>query len=235
MRKKTVEILVSVLMLIAIVGGGIWFYLIERNDQISPLQIVKTASPKSEINQASSSVSDSVESTNSVPTYQWMQRLAPPTDSVFEALMVEGADGLKTVLSEKVALAAWVAFQNHRCHSSKFAVYQRNEKPEKLVVSECYRVITPATANTAEDIEIEYPVVLVAKGDSILEVSNLNEFGFMYQSGSINAVTDMNKNGCLELWLDGNICECGEGEEPCECDGTSVVENRDGKLYEYKP
>lgn len=83
---------------------------------------------------------------------------------------------------------------------------------------------------------IEYPFVIVVSAGSIMSI-DFEGFGFMYQSGIIRAVTDMDSNGYPEFWLTGSTCECDdpEGEHgECDCEGKVVVEARSGKLTKWR-
>lgn len=73
----------------------------------------------------------------------------------------------------------------------------------------------------------EYPIILLVKGDQVRRISNTNEFGFMYETGEVKFITDLDGNQQPEFWLSGDLCECDvEPDEPCPCDnpGGKVVE-----------
>mgnify|MGYP001806049286 CR=1 FL=1 len=86
---------------------------------------------------------------------------------------------------------------------------------------------------------LEYPLTLVLEQDRVREL-DLSPHAFMYQSGLLSAVSDVDGDGLPELWLSGSVCECdGEpedyGPEGCQCDGVSVLEVREGVLSPWPP
>lgn len=86
---------------------------------------------------------------------------------------------------------------------------------------------------------LEYPLTLVLEQDRVREL-DLSPHAFMYESGVLSAVSDVDGNGQPELWLSGQICECdGEpsdyGPEGCQCEGIAVLELREGVLSPRPP
>lgn len=76
----------------------------------------------------------------------------------------------------------------------------------------------------------DYPTVISVNKNRVKEV-DLSGSGFMYQSGKISAISDLNNNGYVEFWLSGAICECdglAEGDI-CDCNGTMIVEDSDSR------
>lgn len=166
------------------------------------------------------------------------QLRTPPGEAVFLTDVIKGKQSLYKYISRQQANEAWKIFKKHKCESSVLIVYFKEGAAEKLVVFDCKRVLQPKTSEYEEVIDIEFPIMVSAGNSGVHELSNLLDYGFMYGTGELKAVTDLNHNGHVELWLDGSVCECdGEYEEnePCECAGTSVVENIDGRLRVYRP
>lgn len=103
----------------------------------------------------------------------------------------------------------------------------------------CYPKL-PSETSHQEDYEfLEFPLTLVLRGDQVSEV-DFRPQGFMYDSGHIVAITDLDGNDMPEFWLEGSICECdGDeadyGPEGCQCSGGRVVEFRQGLLQEWTP
>lgn len=61
-----------------------------------------------------------------------------------------------------------------------------------------------------------YPQLFWLHQNDILPV-NLWEYGFMYESGQIQKITDLNHDQMPELWLAGCTCECEGETEDSEC------------------
>lgn len=80
----------------------------------------------------------------------------------------------------------------------------------------------------------EYPT-LIAVNESSASIVRLN-YGFMYQSGQISAITDVNHDGHPEFWVGGTTSECEEDCEGVETSGTAVVEaTEDGMCVRAEP
>lgn len=105
------------------------------------------------------------------------------------------------------------------CQNSEFSLYQKSDRAVRVLVGDYCRT---------DGVPQEYPLVIVI-GDNGLREIDLSRHGFMYESGRIEAYTDVNRNGRVEIWLTGDICECdGEDEakarQECDCTGHVVVE-----------
>jgi hypothetical protein len=140
--------------------------------------------------------------------------LEAPADEVFDEVQVEGLDGLSKILSHELDVQVRDILAEQPCKPATFYVYRKPGKQETIIETDCM-------------VGDEYPMILAATRDSIHELKELDRFGFMYQSGELKAVTDINGDGHSELWLEGDVCECdGEDNESCDCARTTVVEER---------
>jgi hypothetical protein len=170
------------------------------------------------------------------PNFQGILRSAP-RHSAFLRTTVKTQKELANVVPSIAASKVWSMLKRHKCESHLLTVYYSPRSSSELVVSDCYRLIEPANGQDNAIYEIPFPVMVSIEGTEVNELSNLPEFGFMYDTGELKDVTDINHNGHLELWLEGAICEC-DGDylptEPCDCVGTTILENFGGKLRVYK-
>lgn len=144
--------------------------------------------------------------------------LVGPMGKEFDKATVNSEGGFNNLLSDGLIEKVHKVFNGHGhdCNLYPAQIYYKQDVVEKIVETSCFDQRNGFS---------EYPVILSISDDSVRELAEMNKYGFMYQSGSLKAVTDSNNNGRLELWLEGAICECdGEDNEPCDCTGTTVVE-----------
>lgn len=193
--------------------------------------------------------------------YHWKPRQSAPEPARFAATRIREGTG------ELLSALEWKQLR-HRlaasgCESNDMLAYLRADRANALVVSNCYR--QPIGDDTREELgwaHSEFPIVFLKTSEGLAEVNGLDAFGFMYESGSLVAVTDLDDDGDLELWLEGAICECdGEidaeqhsetagdkdndsatfahevsgGGSACACDGFSVVELVGGEVESFQP
>ncbi|UCV20359.1 hypothetical protein [Ferribacterium limneticum] len=133
-----------------------------------------------------------------------------------------------------------MAIKEHKCPQNNMTIY-RNPRPERKAM-----VVTVACSPSLETDQtasryyayLEYPLTFIVQGDTVTEV-DLSAQGFMYESGKISFITDLDQSDMPEFWLFGDVCECdGEPEDfgpnGCDCDGGVVVEFRNGSLHPWK-
>lgn len=110
----------------------------------------------------------------------------------------------------------------NECTKSGFSIYSKPGKAVRAIVG------TDCEAREAGHVLSDYPLVIAVTDTEVRRI-DLSRQEFMYRSGTIEAFTDTDNNGLIEVWLTGAICECdGEGTEgetqDCNCQGTAVVE-----------
>ncbi|MFZ6653933.1 hypothetical protein [Undibacterium sp. TJN19] len=167
-----------------------------------------------------------------------------PEAEKFASDMVEGQAGLRKYLTATQAKQVTAMLKGQHCDSQKMTVYYQQAVAEKLLVSDCNYEIEAAYGNTPAYYDIEYNIMLAVSKDQIHELKNVRAYKFMYESGSLAAVTNLNKNGRLQLWLDGTVCENDNSQDMpaianlndpvAECEATTIVEIIDGKLLPFK-
>lgn len=161
----------------------------------------------------------------------------PPKAERFISLKVEQ-------LAKHVSTPAWRAVQEllrkRHCPQDGTAGHHSRKPSSKVVVVtvECYPPQRLAKSDDRYYAYLEYPLTVIILGDRVTEVDP-GAHGFMYESGRISFITDIDGNNNPEFWLAGPVCECdGEpedyGPEGCDCDGGVTVEFRDGRLQPWK-
>lgn len=161
----------------------------------------------------------------------------PPKKENFIAVKVEQ-------LTKHISSNAWRSVQEliRKRHCPREGVvgnYSRKPSSKVVVVTVmCHpREIQPESDDRGNEY-LEYPLTMIVLGDRVTEV-DLGVHGFMYETGHISFITDIDGNNKPEFWLTGDVCECdGEpedyGSEGCDCGGGVTLEFRDGKLQPWK-
>jgi hypothetical protein len=149
---------------------------------------------------------------------------SPPAGTEFDSDILTSKGELSAFLkSPRLTSKLSATLSKHKCKASVFTAYTNTLSKKFLLVSDC-------NAESENDGTSEFPIMFVVSGGELVELENLSEFGFMYGNGKLKYVTDLDKNGRLELWLEGDISEC-DGDDECNPSGTTVVEELSGKLY----
>ncbi len=124
------------------------------------------------------------------------------------------------------------------CPADDIKLYARRGYQVKVLTLGCRQPESPTEENSQRSFEFdEYPLVIVINPGSVKRVENFSEFGFMYQTGTIMRVSDVDRNGAPEFVLGGTVYECDDPDgtnSPCNSEGTIVVEARNGKLVKLK-
>lgn len=113
---------------------------------------------------------------------------------------------------------------NSQCDDTEVTIYiNSNSKDQKeLAITNC----------RLNNDSYEYPLVYILNKEKIYPIVNLNNYSFMYESGKIVNVTDVNDDGNFELWLEGDVCECDDpSEKNCNCNGITVIEESEGIAF----
>lgn len=159
--------------------------------------------------------------------------LQAPAASSFQPETIVDAAMLRRRVSPLAATRIAALFRGSGCKISGMTLYAKPGLRRKLLTSDCQHRVAPASPDQPEQREIEFPMMTVIEGDSVRRLANMDQFAFMYETGHLFAVTDLDRNGHLELWIAGTIYECGEGDDPCDSEGGRVVEEFDGAVRDF--
>ena len=136
---------------------------------------------------------------------------------------------LEKLLSPSALEAAQSLIKARRCPTGEHVTGYRTNKAGKktLVITIPCESLQRSTG--------QYPLTLVVQGDRAME-ANLRAYEFLYNSDHIAYITDLDSNDMPEFWLWGYVCECGGDGEPggCGCDGSVIVEFKNGNLQPWK-
>lgn len=143
-------------------------------------------------------------------------------------------------ISKPASLAMQELIRKRNCPEEGIVGYRSRKPGSKVVVVtvQCYPPLGLTEADERYYTYLEYPLTVVVLGDRVTEV-DLRPQGFMYESGRISFITDIDGNNNPEFWLAGPICECdGEpkdyGPKGCDCNGGVTVEFRGGSLSPWR-
>ena len=172
-----------------------------------------------------------------VPVSAMAAKSRPPKADRFTPVAVPSASSLTQYISPASLKAVRDQIASHKCPDAGMVLYRspnRNGKTSVLTV----RCDPPRGTREPGGRYFEYPLTLLISENRVSEV-DLQSHGFMYDSGSIEAITDIDRNDAPEFWLYGDVCECdGEPEDyggkECDCSGGTVLEFRNGRLHRWK-
>ena len=179
------------------------------------------------------------------PPEETTETLEAPVADVFEKHRVDMSNNLNNELDQSLTKSLRDVLRKNNCKNQYVELYEKSGIPEKLLVTDCFRMVSTASQNAEAIRELEYPIMFALMKGRLHELSNLNDFAFMYESGTLKAVTSLKRDGNLQLWLDGYVCENdgepetvpqgGKPEPVTDCRGTRVVEINNGQLLDYQP
>jgi len=88
--------------------------------------------------------------------------------------------------------------------------------------------VLPCTSN-----KDNYGVVIKVTSAGATPIYNLESYGFMYASGRVLGVSDVDANGHLEIWVTGTVYEGDDSEESQDIpsDGVVALEEHGGVVF----
>ncbi len=122
----------------------------------------------------------------------------------------------------------WQQLKQNACQDESFLLYTHKHSQTQILVANCHAKIQSGDETPKIDLpDQDYPMVFIIQNNTASAFENFQEFSFMYETGQLNYITDINRNGNPEFWLEGDVSECdGEGvcTSPCDYRGSKVVE-----------
>ncbi|MFZ6679776.1 hypothetical protein [Undibacterium sp. Tian12W] len=150
--------------------------------------------------------------------------LPAPTAEKFDIAVLEDRALLSQYLNPAQRQQALAQLKNQHCESQKISVYFKKDVAEKLLVSDCYYLVSPGQDGNPGWYDTDYGIMLAVDKTGVVELKDITQFKFMYESSKLSAVTSLNKNGRLQLWLDGLICE-NDGADDNDDEGDAAASN----------
>lgn len=172
-----------------------------------------------------------------IPVSIMAAQSGPSKINRFKPIAIASARSLPGYFSPASLKAVRDQIASHKCPDAGMVLYRSsgwNGKAEVLTV----RCDPPRGTSEPGGRYFEYPLTLFIRDDTVFEV-DLQSHGFMYDSGRIGYISDIDRNDAPEFWLYGDVCECdGEPEDyggkECDCSGVAVLEFRNGRLHRWK-
>ncbi len=141
--------------------------------------------------------------------------------------------------SLKNSALVWQRLKQNFCRDESFSLYSHKNSQTQILIAHCHAKIQLDNETSGVDLpDQEYPMVFIIRNNMASAFENFQEFGFMYETGQLNYITDINRDGNPEFWLEGDVSECdGEGvcSSPCDYRGSKIVEISDGLGKEIEP
>ncbi|MFZ6713310.1 hypothetical protein [Undibacterium sp. TC9W] len=151
--------------------------------------------------------------------------LPAPAAEKFDLAVLEDRTLLSQYLNPAQRQQALALLKNQHCESQKISVYFKKDVAEKLLVSDCYYLVSPGKDGNPGWYDTDYGIMLAVDKTSVVELKDIAQFKFMYESSKLSAVTSLNKNGRLQLWLDGLICENDGADDDDNDDENAAASN----------
>ena len=162
----------------------------------------------------------------------------PADAEKFEVLSLPRISRLDNTFPSAVVASLRAAIKRDGCPAEEIKLYRSSTTTTKVVTISCYPPKNIPLDDPRQNTYISHPLTFVVSKKSAQEV-DLSAYTFMYETGRIDAITDIDRNGLPEFWLSGAICEC-DGEptantqEECDCDSTKVREFKSSRLVNWK-
>lgn len=162
----------------------------------------------------------------------------PTKKEKFEVVSLSSISRLDNTFPSAVVASLQAAIKRDGCPAEEIKLYRSSNTTTKVITISCYPPNNVPLDDRRQNTYISHPLTFVVSNRSAQEV-DLSAYTFMYETGHIDAITDIDRNGMPEFWLSGAICEC-DGDPPpntqeeCDCDSTEVREFKSGRLVNWK-
>jgi hypothetical protein len=157
---------------------------------------------------------------------------APDSEKFRSAKLVKIAE-LDSRYPPQITKVVSSAIKRDGCPADEIKLFRSRSKTSGVITISCFGATNLPPNDRREQTYISYPLTFVVSDGQAQEV-DFSEYMFEYETGHIDAITDIDRNNQPEFWLSGATCECGENEDSCDCEGTKIRELRAGKLVEWK-
>lgn len=164
-------------------------------------------------------------------------RIEPPrVDEKFTTLVVSGLESASTHLRPMAFAKIQAAVKRHRCLPGEAQLFKKQGSPSIVLLVPCKlssnKEAAPEDLHEGYYAYLEYPLAWVVNADRVAE-AELYRHGFLYNSGVVSAITDIDGNGMPEFWLTGDVC--GEADDAqCDNNGLKVMEFNNGRLRNWE-
>ena len=156
-----------------------------------------------------------------------------PGSEKFRSIKLAKIAELDKHYPSQVTKVVFSAIKRDGCPADEIKLFRSRSKALGVITISCFGATNLPPNDRRLQTFISYPLTFVVYDGEAQEV-DFSEYMFEYETGHIDAITDIDRNNRPEFWLSGATCECGENEDSCDCEGTEIREFIAGKLVEWK-
>lgn len=164
---------------------------------------------------------------------------AAPEAEKFSMHLLEDPAALSQYLTPAQHKQTLAALKHQHCLSPKITVYSKLGMAEKLLVSDCYYLKETGDDNVEPYYDTNYGIMLSVTQGGVFELKGVKNLDDLYETSALMAVTNLKKDGHLQLWLDADTCEPGmiEGNAdatPENCKTTGIIDIANARMQVTK-
>ncbi len=162
--------------------------------------------------------------------------LEPPrADQRFTSLVVPRFESASAYLRPKAFAKVLASVERHQCPPDSATLFRQDGRRPTVLLVPCHPSGNPPQRDLHEGYYayLEYPIAFVIDGDHVAE-ADLYKHGFLYNSGAVSAITDIDNNGMPEFWLSGEVCGEDDGAQ-CDGNGLKALEFKSARLRSWTP
>ncbi|MFZ6873969.1 hypothetical protein ACO0LF_18075 [Undibacterium sp. Di27W] len=217
MNKQVRVVIVFISVAVLIAAAWSWHTWHEGETAAGkPVASASVSSPVVTAASASSAASaDKEEEIIYMPGYDGRFGLqAAPEAEKFEKTVLEDRAALAQYLTPAQHKQALALLKNQHCESPKITVYSKATLAEKLLVSDCYYATDTGDSMVDPYFDTSYGIMLSVTLGGVFELKAAKHFVYLYETSELVAVTNLKKDGHLQLWLNADTCIPEAEEEP---------------------
>ncbi|MBC3911245.1 hypothetical protein [Undibacterium umbellatum] len=164
---------------------------------------------------------------------------AAPEAEKFSTHLLEDPAALSQYLTPAQHKQTLATLKNKHCLSPKITLYSKLGMAEKLLVSDCYYLKETGDGNVDPYYDTSYGIMLSVTLGGVFELKGVKNMSDLYETSALVAVTNLKKDGHLQLWLDADICEpamleAGAIATPENCKTTGIIDIANAQMQVTK-
>ena len=208
MNKSLFRFIFIAFILIAAVAAGLWW------NRTTPAPVTVDSSATTSNAAPASLAKDSPAAVAPPGEKQATGALLAPAAEKFDRVELQDRAVLLQYLSQAQHKQALSILEKQHCESPNITVYFKKDLAEKLLVSQCFYLVTDTGDEFVPPFyDPSYGIMLFVNKNGVFELKKVADFRLLYEFSKLTAVTNLHKNNRLQLWIDGLICENGALEE----------------------
>lgn len=165
--------------------------------------------------------------------------LAAPEAEKFSIHLLADPAALSQYLTPAQHKQTLATLKNKHCLSPKITVHSKLGMAEKLLVTDCYYLKENGDGNVDPYYDTSYGIMLSVTQGGVFELKGVGNMSDLYETSALVAVTNLKKDGHLQLWLDADICEpamleAGAIATPENCKTTGIIDIANAQMQVTK-